>query len=278
MRSTSPRDFCRLATEAAAQEGVEVEDYLDSVNKRQKKFLSSKEIVNRAALMEALRVAMTSKDFTLLLGPKNVGKTRIRQEVISRSESKKKVTIIDVNMRERPTEELLEALLAEATNKGTKDPASVETLEAIDAVSPNVASLFAAIAVGANPSMAAPTAAPIATSLGEAIAKMTGKEKEKTLLEMIKAFQESGNATCIVADEANLALPMAGDTVSARDALAVFVTLTKESLQASVVLFSSQLSFPYRLEACGMNLQDIKKIIIANEVPKDDVLQLMTNG
>ena len=251
---------------------------MDSVNKRQKKFLSSKEIVNRAALMEALRVAMTSKDFTLLLGPKNVGKTRIRQEVISRSESKKKVTIIDVNMRERPTEELLEALLAEATNKGTKDPASVETLEAIDAVSPNVASLFAAIAVGANPSMAAPTAAPIATSLGEAIAKMTGKEKEKTLLEMIKAFQESGDATCIVADEANLALPMAGDTVSARDALAVFVTLTKESLQASVVLFSSQLSFPYRLEACGMNLQDIKKIIIANEVPKDDVLQLMTNG
>ena len=53
--------------------------------------------------MEALKVAMTSKAFTLLLGPKSVGKTRIRKEVISRLESEKKVTIIDVFLSYSPT-------------------------------------------------------------------------------------------------------------------------------------------------------------------------------
>ena len=274
----TPRDFYRLATEAAAEKGVNVEDYLDNVNSLQKQFLRSKDVVDRTDLMEALTTAMMSQDFTLLLGPKSVGKTRIRKEVISRLESEKKVTIIDVNMRERPSEELLEALLAEATNKGSKDAAWVKkAIKAINAVSTNVASFVAAITVGTNSESIAPAAAgPIANAVGDIIAKMTRKEKEKTLLELIKAFKASGNETCIVVDEANLALPMAGDAEMARNALAVFVMLTKESRQASVVLFSSELAFPYRLEACGMNLRDIWQIIIANEVPKDNMLNMMT--
>ena len=273
----TPRDFYRLATEAAAEKGVKVEDYLDNVNSLQKQFLRSKDVVDRTDLMEALTTAMMSQDFTLLLGPKSVGKTRIRKEVISRLESEKKVTIIDVNMRERPSEELLEALLAEATNKGSKDPAWVQIIKAINAVSTNIASFVTAITVGTNSESIAPAAAgPIANAVGDIIAKMTREEKEKTLLELIKAFKASGNETCIVVDEANLALPMAGDAEMARNALAVFVMLTKESRQASVVLFSSELAFPYRLEACGMNLWDIGQIIIANEVSKDDMLNMMT--
>ena len=53
--------------------------------------------------------------------------------------------------------------------------------------------------------------------------------------------------------------------------------ITKETGVASIVLFSSELGYPYRLQACGMNLQDIQSIIIANEVPKKDMLSLMVN-
>ena len=58
-----------------------------------------------------------------------------------------------------------------------------------------------------------------------------------------------------------MALPMAGDTVSARNAL----PLTKESLQASVVLLSSELAFAYRLEASGIGL-DFRRFITTRHV------------
>ena len=44
----------------------------------------------------------------------------------------------------------------------------------------------------------------------------------------------------------------------AQRALQYFVMITKETGVASVVLFSSELGYPYRLQACGMNLQDPK--------------------
>ena len=86
-------------------------------------------------------------------------------------------------------------------------------------------------------------------------------------------------------DEANIALPGLPATNSesesqltlAQKALQYFVMTTKETSVASVVLFSSELGYPYRLQACGMDLQDIQSIIIANEVPKKDMLSLMVN-
>ena len=70
---------------------------------------------------------------------------------------------------------------------------------------------------------------------------------------------------------------MATDSESAKTALQYFVMLTKETHLASVVLISSDLAYPFRLRACGMNLRDIAKIIIANEVPKEEMLELMVN-
>ena len=119
LRSTEGSGF--IQAKEAAEAGVEVEDYLRKVQSLQE-FLKSSNIVARADLMEALETAMKSKQFTLVLGP-----TRIRQEVVRRLESEGKVTILDV-MRERPSEELLQALLA-AVKKGTKNPASVEAIE-----------------------------------------------------------------------------------------------------------------------------------------------------
>ena len=87
-------------------------------------------------------------------------------------------------------------------------------------------------------------------------------------------------------DEAIIALPGLPATNSesesqlrtlAQRALQNFVMIIKETGVASIVLFSSELGYPYRLQACGMNLQDIQSMIIANEVPKKDMLSLMVN-
>ena len=109
------------------------------------------------------------------------------------------------------------------------------------------------------------------------IERLSSSDKEKTLSSLIRDLKGKGNATCIVVDEANQALPVATDSESAQRALQYFVMLTKETSIASVVLISSELGYPYRLQACGMNLRDIRNIIIVNEVPKEEMLELMVN-
>jgi len=51
--------------------------------------------------------------------------------------------------------------------------------------------------------------------------------------------------------------------------------LTKQQSRASVVLISSEFAYPYRLRNASMNLRDIRNIIIANEIPKDEMVELM---
>ncbi|CAJ1367006.1 unnamed protein product, partial [Effrenium voratum] len=64
---------------------------------------------------------------------------------------------------------------------------------------------------------------------------------------------------------------------NARQALQYFVMLTKEAKKTGVVLITSDFGYPFRLRNCGMNLQDIQRIINVNEVPKADMLQLMVD-
>eukprot|EP00434_Breviolum_minutum_P046238 symbB.v1.2.041697.t1/scaffold8516.1/size6640/2 len=51
--------------------------------------------------------------------------------------------------------------------------------------------------------------------------------------------------------------------------------LTKQQRQASVVLISSEFAYPYRLQEAGMNLRDIENIIVINEIPKDEMVEVM---
>ena len=66
-----------MATEAAKQEGVEVEEYLSNVNRLQDGFLRSRDVVDRGKFIKALRDAMLSKQFGLIIGSKNLGKSLI---------------------------------------------------------------------------------------------------------------------------------------------------------------------------------------------------------
>eukprot|EP00434_Breviolum_minutum_P031766 symbB.v1.2.028093.t1/scaffold2941.1/size69338/3 len=109
----------------------------------------------------------------------------------------------------------------------------------------------------------------------QAEASRDNDSPKQLLEEVIKKIDEkTGNATCILVDEANLALP-GDDEAQAQKALQYFVMLTKQQRQASVVLISSEFAYPYRLQEAGMNLRDIENIIVINEIPKDEMVEVM---
>ena len=296
LRSTSKEDaggarlhppyaFYRLACEAATRKGLGVEEYLSNVLRFQDEFIKSKEIVDRDGFLEALRNAMLRDEFTLVLGGKNLGKTLMRNQTICEMENAANatLTIIDVNMREHPSEELFNAILQRVEEKSRESASILKQI--LGKVASSLGGLASAVAVGANSDkVAAPAATPISSAITALIERLSSSEKEKTLSKLVGDLQGKGNATCIVVDEANIALPGLPATNSesrwstlAQRALQYFVMITKETGVASIVLFSSELGYPYRLQACGMNLQDIQNIIIANEVPKKDMLSLMVN-
>ena len=296
MRSTSkedaggarlhpPYEFYRLACEAATRGGLGVEEYLSNVLRFQDEFIKNKEIVDRDGFLEALRNAMLGNKFTLVLGFKNLGKTLMRKQTICEMENEANatLTIVDVNMREHPSEELFNAILQRAAEK-SKDSAAI-LKQIVGKVASSLGGLASAVAVGTNSyEVAAPAATPISSAITALIERLSSSEKEKTLSNFVGELKGKGNATCIVVDEANIALPGLPATNSesrwstlAQRALQYFVMITKETGVASIVLFSSELGYPYRLQACGMNLQDIQSIIIANEVPKKDMLSLLVN-
>ena len=82
----------------------------------------------------------------------------------------------------------------------------------------------------------------------------------------------------IIIDEANAALPgmNAGDgSVAARSALRAITRWTKETSQASVIMVSSDLGYPFRLQANGLDLSTIGRVIVIGEVPEVDMLKML---
>jgi hypothetical protein len=276
-----PYEFYRLACEAAKSGGLGVEEYLSNVRRLQDEFIKSKDIADRGDFMKALRNAMLSSKFTLVLGGKNFGKTLTRNETVCKMENEANaaLTIVDLNMREHPSQELFRAILRRVAEKRKQRNVRAWNLKQfVKKVASGLGGVVSAVLVGTNADKVAPAAsAPVSSAITSVIERLSSTDKEMRLSTLISDLKGKGNATCIVVDEANLALPVPTDSVSTQRALQYFVMLTKETSIASVVLISSELGYPYRLQACGMNLRDITNIIIANEVPKEEMLELMVN-
>ena len=68
----------------------------------------------------------------------------------------------------------------------------------------------------------------------------------------------------------------AGDgSVAARSALRAITRWTKETSQASVIMVSSDLGYPFRLQANGLDLSTIGRVIVIGEVPEVDMLKML---
>ena len=255
-----PFQFYRLARKAADELRVDANKYLANVSMLAENFTNSNEIINRESFQTALRQAMMETKFTLVLGAKSLAKSLIKNHMVMQVENapNSKLTILDVDMREDPNRELF-AWIFERLEKKCQSMQGWwgkgwAMIKAITTVKVNAK--IANVEVQAEAS-------------GE-------KESPKRVLTAVigELKKKIGNASCIIVDEANLALP-GDDEARAQKALQYFVMLTKQQKRASVVLISSEFAYPYRLRNASMNLRDIRNIIIANEIPKDEMVELM---
>ena len=259
-----PFQFYRLARKAADELlRVDADKYLANISMLAENFTNSKEIINRESFQAALRQAMMETKFTLVLGAKSLAKSLIKNHMVMQVENapNSKLTILDVDMREDPNRELF-AWIFERLEKKCQSMQGWwgkgwAMIKAITTAKVNAK--IANVEVQAEAS-------------GE-------KESPKRVLTAVIAElkKKIGNASCIIVDEANLALP-GDDEARAQKALQYFVMLTKQQSRASVVLISSEFAYPYRLRNASMNLRDIRNIIIANEIPKDEMVELMVKN
>ena len=251
-----PFQFYRLARKAADELRVDVDKYLSNISLLAEDFTNSKEIINREGFQAALRQAMMKTQITLVLGGKSLGKSTIADYTIQKVENEKnpKLTILNVNMREQGSKELFQAIFDSVKSKSQVD---------FQDVLKRVVVLAVGLAIGRAQG-----------TLNFLDAVLPSDQKEQALSAIIAEIAKIGNKTCILADEANMAVP-GDDEAEARNALQYFVMLTKEKKRASVVLISSEYAYPYRLQNASMNLRDIENIIIANEIPKKEMVEVM---
>ena len=247
-----------------------VKDCLKSVLELANKFCVSDEIEDREEFIEAIQDAIQTNVLALILGGKSVGKSTIVERLVRKMRNEKTTnrTSLLSDMRDYPSKEYFEAVLTEVSKqqsllktlqkaiKTSKERGFLKTVQnAIKALLPKVI---------------AKTEATSVLGVFLALEGMKTKEKEATLAEVISELK--GDGVTIIIDEANLALPADQnadqmDIKTAKAALAQITRITKQSNQASVILISSEHGYPYKLALAGLNLLDIKNVIIAPEVP-----------
>ena len=115
----------------------------------------------------------------------------------------------------------------------------------------------------------------VANAINAEITKYTTKDAAvPSLAEVLGGFfaacTSSGSFPVIIIDEANVAFKaLPGTEAGARvlDELNLFTRVSKQNLEASIVIATSEHGLPFRLRALGFNTAFIGDTIIAEEVP-----------
>ena len=244
-----------------------------------------------------LDVIRRKGQFGLLVGGKNVGKSKLLENLakeekleklcgISKDKTKPFPLVLYVDCREaNVTVETLHAavlqaamdhpLLKEAVTRARDAViARNEKLNFVRRIVRMLSSLFAPAAVGA--------VADAATDQLETLKLMPPKITFDSIIESTPA----DHLLTVVIDEANLVLPGAdpdgkdkdmsqADRKAIRNLLETLVRLTKQKNQMSALLTTSEHAYPYRLESLRFNLQNFTLKIFAGEVPPNDMRELL---
>jgi hypothetical protein len=271
----------------AADIGVPVKEYVAKVEANMETFAKSDVIYDREELLLALRDAFTNKGkFCLLLGGKNVGKSvvlkTLRKEFNNASanaDDETKRLVLYVDARGCPGN--LEAGLAESIAilclKEFLPPDEVETA--------NLRGLFTRwMAVGAyeeilkdNPLSAAALRPWFEKLTVHILGTGTSAQIQSMLLTTFVELAKTKNAyPVVVIDEANVVLR--DGTEDTKNFLINLVKRTKQDKQLTMIMASSEHSYPYRLESEGLNLQDISRVIFAKEIPPSNMWKLLVNA
>ena len=249
-------------------------------------------IVDRESFIQSLTDAIFEDGLlTLVLGGKSVGKSLVVSYVAEqvRQAPHGNRTILLVNMRQMPAKDFYEATLSVASKQTnvldilTQLPLFGQRFRAgpQSRVWRFIQQLpFMATLVGALRAGMATAAAPLAMAVQNLVKSLDDDDKAQALSELVKGIAKKCNDTTIIIDEANLALPNDGNDAkaeTAKTALAQITGETKEAFTASVVLISSEHGYPLKLAKAGLNLVDIKNIVIAPEVPPRDMFEMLTD-
>ena len=283
--------------EDAREKQVDADAHLNSIARKATEFMKGgsnrqRKIVDREAFIEALKKAVYKDGLlTLVLGGKSVGKSLVVSyvaEQVRQAPHGNRTTLL-ADMRDMPAKDFYEATLSVASKQTnvldilTELPLFGKRFRAgpqsrvwrfIQQL-PFMATLLGALRAGL-----ATAAAPLAMAVQNFVKSLDDDHKAQALSELVKGIIEKGNDTTIIIDEANLALPNDEDTdeaKTAKRALAQITRNTKQSFQASVVLISSEHGYPFKLAKAGLNLVDIKNIVIAPEVPPRDMFEMLTD-
>ena len=289
--------FLQALKEDAREKQVDADAHLNSIDQKATEFMKGgsnrqRKIVDREAFIEALKKAVYKDGLlTLVLGGKSVGKTLVVSHVAEqvRQAPHGNRTILLVNMRQMPAKDFYEATLSVASKQTnvldilTQLPLFGQRFRAgpQSRVWRFIQQLpFMATLVGALRAGMATAAAPLAMAVQNLVKSLDDDDKAQALSELVKGIAKKCNDTTIIIDEANLALPNDGNDAkaeTAKTALAQITGETKEAFKASVVLISSEHGYPFKLAKAGLNLVDIKNIVIAPEVPPRDMFEMLTD-
>ena len=226
--------FLQALQEDAEEKQVDADDHLNSIDRKATEFLKGgsnrqRKIVDRESFIDSLTDAI-SRDgkLTLVLGGKSVGKTLVVSHVaeqVRQAPGGNRTTLL-VNMRQMPADDFYEATLSVASKQTnvldilTQLPLFGKRFRAgpQSRVWRFIQQLpFMATLLGAWRAGMAAAAAPLATSVQNALASLNDRAKAECLAQLVNDIKKKGNNTAIIIDEANLALPNDGNNVQSRD-------------------------------------------------------------
>ena len=260
--------FWAAVEKAASSNKTDAETYVGKIAGWAKAHIDSGKVVDREPQIEALVQSMSQKGLlTLVLGGKNLGKTLLKGEAIHRcADRKDKINVLSVDMRD--------ASLAGRPLMAALDLERQKSLKWITRAVQGFRAVIAQMQPVDNKAISMGTGAAAKDLLDLVI-----QEKQVNIENFINQTVRSGRIPSIVVDEAKLALPgISGEAnTAAKTALATITKWTKQTKQANFMLISSEFGYPFRLLECSLNLQDIGKVIVIGEVPKDDMLQMLTS-
>ena len=271
--------FLKALKEDAGEKQVDADAHLNSIDRKATEFMKGgsnrqRKIVDREAFIKALKKAVCKDGLlTLVLGGKSVGKSLVVSYVADkvRQAQGSSRTVVLANLRRGGEADFYQAVFGAAAEQ----QGLAEKLPSLFKEVVTMASGLVAAAENLNAATA-----PLAASVRSIIGIMQPEQKALTFSKLVKSIQETGNNTAIIIDEANLALPNDGNDAkaeTAKTALAQITGETKEAFTASVILISSEHGYPFKLAKAGLNLVDIKNILIAPEVPPIDMFKMLTD-
>ncbi|CAJ1355714.1 unnamed protein product, partial [Effrenium voratum] len=271
----SGSNFWGAAQKAAGNNKTDVEAYIAETKTRAGQHMNSSQVVDRDEAVKALVQSMESTGLlTLVLGGKNLGKTFLKQAALRACSSN--VVVVSADMRDMPGTSLLNAILLTA-NKTLKERTGDND---VGQYVPSWLGIISAAVLTIEG--LGPAASPVGAFIKDMAGIATSRRKVRSAIDaFLSRVRASSKRSAIVVDEANLGLPGltngqdGGERGEAKSALAAITAWTKQGKLTSVLLISSEFAYPFRLQATGLDLRDIGRVIVIGEVPKYDMLKML---